>query len=143
MLLLVRRWRGAPPTPTAPSRAQSAPNGANANALSGGTGCWDLEAPPAQSFTRPPPLPTASQEAAPTDQAVVVDDIKQWIWLEKKAQADKNDIFLQTPKEDSYQEPRATGIAASLTTSENGQAKRYSAPAQPLASYRGPVKAPP
>ena len=53
-------------------------NGATASALTGGTGCWDLEAPPAQSFTRPPPLPTASQEAAPTDHAVVVDDIKQW-----------------------------------------------------------------
>ena len=62
--------------------------------------------------------------------------------LEKKAQAAKNDIFLQTPQKDSYQEPRATGIAASLTTSENGLAERYSAPAQPLASYRGPVKTP-
>ena len=78
LLLLVRRWRGAPPTLTSPPRAQSAPNGATASALTGGTGCWDLEAPPAQSFTRPPPLPTASQEAAPTDQAVVVDDITQW-----------------------------------------------------------------
>ena len=65
LLLLVRRWRGAPPTLTSPPRAQSAPNGATASALTGGTGCWDLEAPPAQSFTRPPPLPTASQEAAP------------------------------------------------------------------------------
>ena len=141
LLLLVRRWRGAPPTPTAPSRAQSAPNGANANALSGGTGCWDLEAPPAQSFIGPPPPSTPSQEAAPAEQWLLMTS-NNGDRLEKKAQDAKNDIFLQTPQKDSYQEPRATDIAASLTTSENGQAERYSAPAQPLTSYRGPVKTP-
>ena len=146
LLLLVRRWQGAPPTPTAPPRAQSAPNGATASAKTTSqegqvAGTWRLH-----------------QHKVSLDHLLFQLRVKrlhqqtrQWLLmtsnngdrLEKKAQADKNDIFLQTPKEDSYQEPRATGIAASLTTSENGQAKRYSAPAQPLASYRGPVKAPP
>ena len=112
----------------------------------GGTGCWDLEAPPAQSFTRPPPPPTPSQEAAPAEQ--IYED--QWLLmtsnigdqLKKRGKADKTDVFLQTPLEDSYQEPRATGTATSLTTGENGPAKRNTAPAQPLASYRGPVQTP-
>ena len=62
--------------------------------------------------------------------------------LKKRGKADKTDVFLQTPLEDSYQEPRATGTATSLTTGENGPAKRNTAPAQPLASYRGPVQTP-
>ena len=112
----------------------------------GGTGCWDLEAPPAQNFTRPPPPSTPSQEAAPAEQ--IYED--QWLLmtsnigdqLKKRGKADKTDIFQQSPLEDSHQEPRTTDIAAPLTTDENGPAKRNTAPAQPLASYRGPVQTP-
>ena len=112
----------------------------------GGTGCWDLEAPPAQSFTRPSPPSTSSQEAAPAEQ--IYED--QWLLmtsnigdqLKKRGKADKTDVFLQTPLEDSHQEPRTTDIAAPLTAGENGPAKRNTAPAQPLASYRGPVQTP-
>ena len=144
LLLLVRRWRGAPPTPTAPPRAQSAPNGATASAKTTSqegqvAGTWRLHQHKVSLDHLQLRVKRQHQQSIENQWLLMTSNIGDQ--LKKRGKADKTDVFLQTPLEDSHQEPRTTVIAP-LTTGENGEAKRNTAPAQPLESYRGPVQTP-